>query len=336
MAAALGIVATASASSYCWQDCRRTGFYCPEFCCQPPDVGGNPTCWDDSDHFTFERCCQDVVIAEEPSEPPRLRLGGVSFPLYRGPSTYNSPRFNERTVEVALGIWFMHRSLLDVRMTGRNTCVVEIGSVLESYWPSRARINRRILPWAVLDVGDTGIDVTGVRSFHFCRLLSISTVEHVGIDNQGLKSVDRYLMPADDDSSLETWVRSWDAAPALLSKLASEAVEFLITFPIGFNPRLDAAVQRTPSLRNFARVARRKDAANTWEIVHNGSLAYHYDFRDMYDPNFVGLIYDKRVPAIYKRVFGEEMLPLLPLPAHPRFRFANAICIFTNVRELLL
>ena len=39
----------------CWAECGRSGYYCPEFCCQPVD-GGNPSCWDETGIYTFSKC----------------------------------------------------------------------------------------------------------------------------------------------------------------------------------------------------------------------------------------------------------------------------------------
>lgn len=39
----------------CWAECGRSGYYCPEFCCQPTD-GGNPSCWDEAGIYTFSKC----------------------------------------------------------------------------------------------------------------------------------------------------------------------------------------------------------------------------------------------------------------------------------------
>jgi len=198
-------------------------------------------------------------------------------------------------------------------------------------------MNGRYLPWHVVDLGDNGIDAMDIPSFHHARVLSLSTIEHIGYDNEGIGKVDGFRVhgPGSVAGGLERWVRAWDSAPTLLLRLVREALEFLVSFPIGFNPRLDAAVARTPELRRLARVVRRVDAANRWEQDPNGSFAHHYDYRDTYSSAAVGLMYDPELPAVYERVFGDAMPKLLPLPLHPRFRFANAVCVVTNVPEML-
>ena len=44
-----------AAADGCWAECGRSGYYGPEFCCQPTD-GGNPSCWDEAGIYTFSKC----------------------------------------------------------------------------------------------------------------------------------------------------------------------------------------------------------------------------------------------------------------------------------------
>lgn len=111
-----------------------------------------------------------------------------------------------------------------------------------------------------------------------------------------------------DEAGLEAWVRSWDAGPALLARIAREATEFLVTFPVGFNPHLDTVVARTPWLRRMARVLRRVDAANRWEVDPEARFDYKYDYRDTYDSEYVGYVYHPRLPEVYKRAFGQRLV----------------------------
>lgn len=328
----------ANTTTDCWETCRQTGFFCPLFCCQPLDDIGNPSCWDLHGYYTFKRCCLDpavlmVVSPPEPLTPLKIVIGNVRLPLYRGPSDHNSPRFNERTIEVALGLWFLQRRMASLYAAGGGEVPVEVGNVLASYWPPGDRIFGRMLPWQVLDLMDTGQDAT-YASFSNASVLSISTIEHIGYDNEGADRAEGVSIGG-GLKNLEAWVRGWDAGPMLLKRIMSESSEFLITFPVGFNPHLDVVVSQTPSLSKFARIARRVDALNRWEVDHTGSFAYKYDFRDTYSSEHIGYIYDERLPEIYKRIYGKTMFTPLLLPKHPPFRFANAVCVFTNMEELL-
>lgn len=265
-----------------------------------------------------------------------MQLGSVVLPLYRGPADHNQPRYTERTLEVAVGLWFMRRALLSayaevLAQGGTALAPLELGNVLGNYWPEEDRVQGRYLPWQVADLGDNGLDATAIVSFAGGRVLSISTVEHIGYDNEGSEHFNGFRM----NKGFDSWVRAWEAAPALLGRLVRESKEFLITFPVGFNPRLDSFVAQTPSISRFARVARRVDAMNRWEVDANRSFAYHYDFRDTYSELHVGLMQDAGVRDSYRRVYGEEMAEMLPFPQHPKYRFANAVCIVTNMPELL-
>merc|ERR1712187_794525 len=104
----------------------------------------------------------------------------------------------------------------------------------------------------VADLGDNGVDATAVSDFRNISILSLSTLEHIGYDNEGAEHFGGFRTSG--SGGLEAWAAAWDASPSLLSRIADEASEFLVTFPLGFNPRLDAVVSRRPSLRRFARV----------------------------------------------------------------------------------
>eukprot|EP00439_Symbiodinium_sp_Y106_P030510 s650_g3.t1 len=174
-------------SGHCWTDCANYGLFCPEYCCAPNDGVGNTACWDNKGHFSFQTCCADLPMVTDP-EPDTLTasLGSLRFELYRGPSEHNSPKVNERTVEVALGLWFMRRSL--ARTSGGAKLPLELGNVLGHYWPAEDRLAGHYLPWQLADLGANGEDATSI-SFEGRSLLSLSTVEHVGHDNEGVAHV---------------------------------------------------------------------------------------------------------------------------------------------------
>eukprot|EP00933_Yihiella_yeosuensis_P080987 TRINITY_DN94518_c0_g1_i1.p1 TRINITY_DN94518_c0_g1~~TRINITY_DN94518_c0_g1_i1.p1 ORF type:complete len:398 (+),score=31.98 TRINITY_DN94518_c0_g1_i1:23-1195(+) len=322
----------------CWTDCLRTGFYCPEYCCWPPDGIGNPTCWDKAGYFGYSKCCAGLPPVEEPFWPPTMVIGSVNLTLYRGPSDYNSPKYTERTVEIALGMWFMRRALdyVSRHREVSHGAPVEVGNVLSQYWPLEDRLRGYIVPWMTADLGDNGIDASEV-DFQGSIVLSISTVEHVGYDNEGARqeAIEQGFRTDNSVQSLTKWVKAWDESAELLIRIVSQAKEFLITFPIGFNPRLDAVVSRTPWLRDLTRVVHRTDIQNRWRVDKSTSFKYFYDKRDIYREDSVGQIYHPKLPEAYQEVYGDEMPWDLPLPAHPRFRFANAVACVTNVPELL-
>ena len=64
------------------------------------------------DMYTFSKCCSH--LSEDELNLTTV-IGNVSLALYRGPSQHNAPKFNERTVEVSLGLWFLDFDFLRVR-----------------------------------------------------------------------------------------------------------------------------------------------------------------------------------------------------------------------------
>ena len=67
--------------SACWAECHRSGFYCPEFCCQPEDGLGNPSCWDEFGTYTFSKCCSESQFTDEPQY---FQIGQLSLQLLGG------------------------------------------------------------------------------------------------------------------------------------------------------------------------------------------------------------------------------------------------------------
>ena len=55
--------------------------------------------------YTFSKCCSH--LSEDEGVNITTVIGNVSLELYRGPSQHNAPKFNERTLEVSLGLWFL-------------------------------------------------------------------------------------------------------------------------------------------------------------------------------------------------------------------------------------
>ena len=311
----------------CWSECSHSGFYCPEFCCQPSD-GGNPSCWDPFGRYSFQKCCGNVTWDAHDGHDMVLPIGDLLLPLYRGPSEHNSPRFNERTVEVALGLWFMRES------HSRRAPVVEIGNVLANYWPERGNV----FPWHLVDL-TAHRDATEVR-FGEAHVLSISTIEHVGHDNEGLAHTNGFR----SDGSLESltaWVKSWDQAVQLLKEILSSP-RLLVTWPLGLNLRLDQALHtglldsQLATANASKLLLRRLDAANRWALSEfSEDLEFYYDLRDAYLPDTIHLMFHPQLSEIYFKVYGQRLPKRLRPPYHPKFRFANAICVVTNAPELL-
>lgn len=146
---------------------------------------------------------------------------------------HNEAYANERSVEIALGDWFVRR-----RSPG-NHPVIEVGCVLPYYWttthevvdladehPASRRAN-------ALSLNYVGRDV-----------LSISTVEHM--------QRAEYQNTSDEDSI------------TFLRKVTAEAGHWLVTWGVGYNPVLDAWVKTSPLQRTFLK---RTSWKNTYRQV---------------------------------------------------------------------
>jgi hypothetical protein len=115
---------------------------------------------------------------------------------------YNSPNNNERKAELPIMFWFME---------SYSDNLIEIGEVSDFYRPAEHTIydlvNQRETT-IVMDAFD--IDYTGKN------VISVSTIEHVGFGDYGHNKEE-------------------GKAIRLLKKIMSQAKNYLITFPIGFN-----------------------------------------------------------------------------------------------------
>jgi hypothetical protein len=142
---------------------------------------------------------------------PTFELAGTTFKLFV--SNYNCgwppSRMTDRSVELPLA----DRWLANVDASR----VIEIGAVTPYYWPRR--VPRVVDPYDPHPLVTTraslfDIDLTGTA------MLSISTLEHVGIGDYGLP-VDHSLVEK------------------AFQKVFMESSSFLITVPVGYNEVLD-------------------------------------------------------------------------------------------------
>lgn len=149
----------------------------------------------------------------------------IPFFCHRHNCGWPPRRPTERTVELALADRWLSRA--------RTTTVCEVGAVTPYYWPGR--IVR------IVDPADPHPGVTERKSLFDVDLrgasvLSISTVEHVGLGEYG--------QPSEPD-----------LAPKAIRKIVDEAESWLVTFPIGYNAALDHYV-RSGELEKIGGVVR--------------------------------------------------------------------------------
>lgn len=132
---------------------------------------------------------------------------------------YNLTWLNERTVELAVAHQFIAGQ--DDQRAG-----LEVGNVLGHYAPREHMVVDRYEPAAWYQIGRQWVENCDVFDVAGCWpwIVSISTVEHVGFDTP----------PFADGASAR-------AIDHLRRQLAPGGTA-LITFPLGYNPALDALV----------------------------------------------------------------------------------------------
>lgn len=136
-------------------------------------------------------------------------LNGKSVVFYTKGHNINNPRFRmtERCLELALADLFLKK----------HSDVTEVGAVTPYYWPNRVR--------AVVDPYDRHKLVTDRIDWlqyygEAEAILSISTFEHIGSGDYGL----------DEDS---------EKCQKAFEKLVKSTSNFLVTWPGGYNHKLD-------------------------------------------------------------------------------------------------
>lgn len=162
--------------------------------------------------------------------PRSFRIDGDDLPYFWHPLVVDT----ERVVEIALG----RRFLEGVEAQE----VLEVGNVLGVFH----RVEHRVLDKYEPGEGIENVDVVGFDPRRrFRRILMLSTLEHVGIDEE----------PRDEGKALEALelLRGWLEADG----------RALITVPVGHHPRLDAHLR---SLGGAARVTylKRQSRWNVW------------------------------------------------------------------------
>lgn len=153
---------------------------------------------------------------------------------------YNSTRFTERAVEIPISFDFINQK----------TEIIEIGCVLPYYMDTEHE---------VIDLVDThpkakNVDAIDVN-YKNKNVLSISTVEHVGLNDYGIESKEK-------DSSIK-----------LCQKIMDESTKYFITWPLGYNPHLD----KWGFTQNASFISRNKNDPNSW-IQKNFSELMDTDF----------------------------------------------------------
>lgn len=152
----------------------------------------------------------------------------------------------ERQVEIPLGLAFL-------RSAPHRARVLEVGNVLSEYGaPAHTVVDR-------YEVGP-GVVNEDILTFSagepFDRIVSISTLEHVGFDEVPM-STGKFRA----------------AVNHLMYDLLRPGGEFLATLPIGYSPEVDAWLDRAARKAFDVRVLRRRNVFNDWEEAPKGRAA---------------------------------------------------------------
>jgi hypothetical protein len=181
---------------------------------------------------------------------PSFTYRGKTFECFFHPYNCGRPpwRMTERAMELAIA---------DTWLSSLDVCtVVEIGAVTPYYWPHRLK--------EIVDPYDGHALVTSAQSLFSIDLsgrnvLSISTLEHVGLGDYGPASVG-------------------DTAVAALDKICLESARMLITAPYGVNPTLDEVLFSSQRFADDVRVTYmiRSKTGNDWRecSVEDAAIPY--------------------------------------------------------------
>ncbi len=161
---------------------------------------------------------------------------------------YNTTFDNERAVELALAI--------DALRSAQGKRVLEIGNVLSHYVTAR----HNILDKYEKGVGVMNEDIVGFRPPQpYDLIVSLSTIEHVGLDEQ----------PQDLDKILR--------AEKSIRRILAPGGRALITIPVGYNPHADRLLQSGKLFPDQAYL-KRISHDNRWvETTKEEAFAASYD-----------------------------------------------------------
>jgi hypothetical protein len=186
--------------------------------------------------------------------PGTLREPSRAFTFGGETYTYLHRRYlytwlNERAVEVPIV-----KRVVDAH---RGERVLEVGNVLSHYYP----VDHAVVDKYERGHGVLNVDVVDLRPDpRYDLIVSISTIEHVGVDEQ----------PREPAKAMRAVER--------LTGLLEPGGKLLMTVPVGYNRELDRAIrERRLPLTRVA--ALRRTASNRWEEVEpDEAWDAEYDF----------------------------------------------------------
>ncbi len=165
---------------------------------------------------------------------------------------YNQTYSNERAVEIPL-VWAIVQPVPSQR-------VLEVGNVLSHYFPTQ----HEVIDKYERAPGVQNVDVVDFRPARaYDLIVSISTLEHVGFNEQ----------PLEPDKPLR--------AIRHLRRCLSPQGRLVITVPVGFNPHLDRMLQERRIPLDDALYLKRVSWDNrwrqvTWEEIQHARYGHPY------------------------------------------------------------
>lgn len=164
---------------------------------------------------------------------------------YEVSTGHNNPSCNERTVEVALGRWFLNQPC-----TSPN-CALEVGCVMPHYMSSKHQVIDLFEDPDMAEKADA-------RTYDYRGrdVLSISTLEHIG------------AVANTDHPAQGTQHQAWQ----LLNKIRGEAGKYLITIPMGTHACLDIVIRELMKMgKQYVVMVRVGGDDNVWQEYSNGT-----------------------------------------------------------------
>jgi SAM-dependent methyltransferase len=168
--------------------------------------------------------------------PGTFELDGRAVPYAR--HRYNYTWLNERAIEVALA--------REVLRGSEQLAVLEIGNVMAHYQPvGHLVVDKYEQARGVLNVDVTELEVHGA----FDLVISISTLEHVGLDED-------VFDPAKPGRAIK-----------MLKELLNPGGRLWLTVPVGYNHALDESLRAGAFGFTDMKALRRAEARNVWRQV---------------------------------------------------------------------
>jgi predicted O-methyltransferase YrrM len=191
--------------------------------------------------------------------------------LYYGKwSKYNDPETNERKAELPVAFWFINKFEDDV---------IEIGEVTDFYIDARHTVYDLCTERPTTIKRDAfDVDYTGRN------VLSISTVEHVGFGDYGQPKVPHQAIK-------------------LLKKMVSEAANYLISFPIGYNLELEQDMKDAGI--DYSIIER--SLTNHWTHVDHKDLSKYKYGSPQYAGNAIAIITNLDVHFTFENMKSEPI-----------------------------